>query len=80
MRREKERELQAAGKQDLPWPLYLVLSVLVAIASVRWLWHRCHRPASLRVGLLAEKLLRMNACLLAGVCWSQGLHRCAAMH
>lgn len=34
VRREKERELQAAGKGELPWPLYLVASVLVAIASV----------------------------------------------
>jgi hypothetical protein len=34
VRREKERELQAAGKADLPWPLYLVFSVLVSIASV----------------------------------------------
>lgn len=35
VRREKERELQAAGKADLPWPLYLVFSVLVSIAAVR---------------------------------------------
>lgn len=35
VRREKERELQAAGKKGLPWPLYLVMSALVAIASVR---------------------------------------------
>lgn len=34
VRREKERELQAGGKAELPWPLYLVASVLVAIASV----------------------------------------------
>jgi len=34
VRREKERELQASGKAELPWPLYLVFSVLVAIASV----------------------------------------------
>lgn len=35
VRREKEREMQAAsGKKELPWPLYLVFSVLVAIASV----------------------------------------------
>lgn len=34
VRREKERELQAAGKGEVPWPLYLVASVLVAIAAV----------------------------------------------
>ncbi|GBF88348.1 hypothetical protein Rsub_01060 [Raphidocelis subcapitata] len=34
VRREKERELAAAGKKGLPWPLYLVFSCLVAIASV----------------------------------------------
>jgi hypothetical protein len=34
VRREKERELAEAGSKDLPWPLYLVLSCLVAIASV----------------------------------------------
>jgi hypothetical protein len=36
VRREKEREMQAAsGKKELPWPLYLVCSALVAIAAVR---------------------------------------------
>ena len=35
MRRENERKLQAQlGKKDVPWPLYLLLSTLVAIASV----------------------------------------------
>lgn len=35
VRAERERELAAAaGKKDLPWPLYLVLSVLVSIAAV----------------------------------------------
>jgi hypothetical protein len=34
VRREKEREMQAAGKGEVPWPLYLVASVLVAIAAV----------------------------------------------
>lgn len=35
VRKEKERELAAAsGKKDLPWPLYLVFSCLVAIAAV----------------------------------------------
>ncbi|KAI8466053.1 MAG: hypothetical protein J3K34DRAFT_524816 [Monoraphidium minutum] len=33
VRAEKEREA-AAGKKGLPWPLYLVFSCLVAIASV----------------------------------------------
>jgi hypothetical protein len=33
VRREKERELEAASK-ELPWPLYLVASCIVAIAAV----------------------------------------------
>jgi hypothetical protein len=41
VRREKERELQATAKQDLPWPLYLLFSVMVSIASVR---SECHSP------------------------------------
>lgn len=34
VQREKMRELEAQAKPDLPWPLYLLLSVLVAIAAV----------------------------------------------
>lgn len=45
VRREKERELQA-GKAEVPWPLYLVGSVLVAIASVSGV--KLARPADSR--------------------------------
>jgi hypothetical protein len=34
VQREKMRELEAQAKPDLPWPLYLLLSSFVAIASV----------------------------------------------
>eukprot|EP00775_Hariotina_reticulata_P002729 gene2729-3026_t len=34
VRREKEREMQASAKKELPWPLYLLFSVLVSIAAV----------------------------------------------
>ncbi|WIA28192.1 hypothetical protein OEZ86_010755 [Tetradesmus obliquus] len=34
VQREKMRELNAQAKPDLPWPLYLLLSSFVAIASV----------------------------------------------
>lgn len=34
VRREKERELQANAPRSLPWPLYLVGSILVTIAAV----------------------------------------------
>jgi hypothetical protein len=39
VQREKMRELEAQAKPDLPWPLYLLLSSFVAIASVSQ-WHR----------------------------------------
>lgn len=34
VQREKMRELEAQAKPDLPWPLYLLFSTFVAIASV----------------------------------------------
>lgn len=46
VRREKERELAAAsGKKGLPWPLYLVFSCLVAIASVGSIFEYLDRNA-----------------------------------
>ncbi len=46
VRRENERKMQAElGKKDLPWPLYLLFSTLVAIATVS--------PCSLAVLLAA---------------------------
>lgn len=35
VRRERERESQAGAPQDLPFGVYLLLSVIVAIAAVR---------------------------------------------
>ena len=35
VRRERERELQAGAPQDLPFGVYLLFSVIVAIAAVR---------------------------------------------
>ena len=35
VRRERERELQAGAPQDLPFGVYLLMSVIVAIAAVR---------------------------------------------
>jgi hypothetical protein len=40
VQREKMRELEAQAKPDLPWPLYLLLSSFVAIASVSWLYRK----------------------------------------
>lgn len=36
VRRERERELQAAAPKELPFGVYLLLSVIVAIAAVRF--------------------------------------------
>ena len=42
VRRERERELQAVAPKELPFGVYLLFSVIVAIAAVRC----CNTPAN----------------------------------
>lgn len=52
VKREKQRELEAKqGSKGVPWPLYLVASVLVAIAAVSRRRHPSSYPAPLATPL-----------------------------
>lgn len=46
VRRERERELKAkSGKFELPWPLYLLLSGIIAIAAVGSIFEFAYKDA-----------------------------------
>lgn len=45
MRRERERELQASAPKGLPWPLLLLFSSFVAMASVGSMFEIANRHA-----------------------------------
>jgi hypothetical protein len=57
VRRERERELQAGQPQDLPFGLYLLASVIVAIAAVR----RCVAVRVAALGCVAARDTRARA-------------------
>lgn len=79
VRREKERELQAAGKAELPWPLYLVGSVLVAIASVSG--SQVASPADSRLQQVSchHGTATPHVLVLSIVCLSKAPGKCAAI-